>query len=179
MACDLRNVCFRALAIALFLFLAFCSLNDINPSCNKATILTFSPVLSSLIRPSFLFFFYLILDFLASFFIWFVHWPGLVRTYWVVIGPFLAVYCSFFSLSLIFAFFNDSMDLSHICSGSCLLPWPLMIFWQGYPKQVIAGHLYQSIIWLIVRGLYKSLGLEELLKKQNQHQTLFILIKDV
>ncbi len=52
---DLRDVFFRALAIASLLILAFCRMSGISFRCGGVTVSSFSSVLFSLMPPSYLF----------------------------------------------------------------------------------------------------------------------------
>ena len=64
---DLRDISFRALTIALFLFLAFCSLSSISSHCDGATVLSVLSIPFSLVFPLFLFFFGFFLGFSSLF----------------------------------------------------------------------------------------------------------------
>lgn len=96
-----------------------------------------------------------------------------------VFRAFQVIYCRSPLLALMAVYSRGSVGLGLGCSGSWFLPWPLITFWQGYPRQVVSSYLHQSIIWLRAWDLHRNIGLRGLLMGHNQHQTPLILIEDV
>lgn len=142
--------------------------------------------------------FFICLVFLSvSFFFflfWSFSWPSqsrpLVQPSWLypcshprklcqTLESFQADYYRPLSLALITACLSDSVNSGHGCSRFWLLPWPLMIFWQGHLKQIGLCHVHQSINWLMAWVFYRNIGLEGVLIGHSQYQTPLILTGDI